>query len=149
MFLDIKGTIKAKSPGYEANIVKDAIIDMLRSARAKITIKESDEIRWKGPYFAWSWESTAFVLHMLEGKLHIKQMEDGGVEVDYCVSLHWFHIMYLVFLLFYILLHFLTKMPIEMLFIFLGIFSLMHASHYLWVKLWLKGFIKRHIHSLD
>ncbi len=66
MFLDVKGTIKVETPGYEITTVKDDIIEDLRSARAKVTITESGEINWKSSYFVWPWEGTAKVIHMLE-----------------------------------------------------------------------------------
>lgn len=149
MFLDVKGAIKIRKSGYEINTVKDDIIEDLRSARAKVTITESGEINWKSSYFVWPWEGSARVIHMLRGKFHLTSTLEGGIEAAYYISLRFWQVAYLFYIPVFLLLHFVTPMPIEWVFILLGPLALMYTIHYWWVKSWLKGFIRRHIHSLD
>jgi hypothetical protein len=149
VFLDVNGSIKVKTPGYEMNIVKDDIISDLRSARVKVALNEGGDIKWKASYFIWPWMITAGTIYMMEGKLHFKSMADGGIEVLYYASLRYFQVVCLMFLLIILLLYIVAEMPVEMVFILIGILSLAYMIHRFWVKSWLKGFIKRHIHSVD
>lgn len=149
MFLDVKGTIKEKSPGYEVGTVKDAIIKELSSVRVKVTMNESGDISWKGPHLAFQWERIPYILSWLEGRLDIKEPDDGGIDVTYYASLRPIQLSLLTLVLVPALFCIFGRLGIGGMLFFLGFAFLAYVITYFLVKLWLKGFIKRHIHSLD
>ncbi|MDH4212275.1 MAG: hypothetical protein OEV79_12595 [candidate division WOR-3 bacterium] len=149
MFLDVKGSIKVKTPGYEMNIVKDDIIKDLRSARVKVALIESGDIKWKGSYYAFSWETTSFALAWYEGKLRFNETPEGGIDVAYYVSLRPLQLALLMMLLMASLFHIFAQLGIGVILFLLVFAFLAYTTTYFRVKLWLKGFIRRHIHGLD
>jgi hypothetical protein len=149
VFLDIKGSIKVKTPGYEMNTVKNGIMEDLKLARAEVLPNESGDIEWKASYFAFNWETTAYVLAWLEGKLRFNETPEGGFDVKYYVSLRPLQLALLTLLLMGSLFHIFARLEIEVVLFFLVFAILAYLTTYFRVKLWLKGFIRRHIHSLD
>jgi hypothetical protein len=149
VFLDVKGSIEVKKPGYEMNTAKNHVIEDLESARVKVALTESGDIKWKGSYYAFSWETTSAVLAWSEGELHFNEKSAGSTDITYCVSLRPLQLALLAFSLTASLFHIFAQLGIGVLlfFLFSALFAYMIA--YFHVKFWLKGFIKRHIHALD
>jgi hypothetical protein len=149
VFLDVKGSIKAKTPGYELHTVKDNIIKDLRSARVKAALNESGDIKWRVSYIAFSWETTRFVLAWSEGILLFNETSEGSIDVTYDVSLRPLQVALLMMLLLASLFHIFAHLGIWVILFFLVFALLAYMTTYFRVKLWLKGFIRRHIHGVE
>lgn len=149
MFLDVKGSIEVKKPGYETNTAKDHIIEDLESARVKVALSENGDIKWKGSYYAFSWETTSFVLAWSEGALRFNEKPEGSIDVTYCVSLRPLQLALLAFPLTASLFHIFAQLGIGVVLFFLVSAFMAYMTAYFRVKFWLKGFIRRYTHSLD